>query len=177
MNMLLLLPPEEQANFAEGEWIHFHENNTFNEAKLYVCEAQRPDKRLEDPMSWTTQSLGNMAYMSLNAPEKYQPRWKLALQRFLEDKLIRGKREIASYSLLGGASCNNRGPDDMPSPPRRRPQPAPATTTETPATTTETPATTTETPATTTETPATTMETPATTTETPVTVIDIDISS
>lgn len=91
--MLLLLPLEEQQSFAEPEWIHFSQNTAFNAHKLHKAENYlEKDPRLEpDDKGYTTQQMGNLAYMCLNGPNEYRDRWRAAHQAFIERAKYIGK--------------------------------------------------------------------------------------
>jgi hypothetical protein len=112
MEMLLFLPAEEQAQFADDEFKHFSQSSLFNEKQLFYAMNTMPDKRLEDPDSWTSGKLGNLAYMSIHAPEQYKSAWRRELMNFIEDKKIQSRDKIKSFSMMASSSSANESSSD-----------------------------------------------------------------
>ena len=79
-NMMLVLPMSEQQDFASEECQLLCMNENYNQAKLYKAE----NYTVDEDTGWTVTYLGELAYMSLNAPEQYRDRWSAAYTRFLE---------------------------------------------------------------------------------------------
>jgi hypothetical protein len=87
MDMMLLLPTEQQSDFADGEWKHFSGDPNFNDHKLFKFEVSymgEDDPRADEQYHWTLSTLGNIAYMSLHAPVQYRTRWGRVRDRFIE---------------------------------------------------------------------------------------------
>jgi hypothetical protein len=87
MEMMLLLPVQEQSEFADGEWKYFSGDSNFNDHKLFKFEVScigNDDPRSDEQYHWTLSTLGNVAYMSLHAPEQYRDRWSAIRKRFIE---------------------------------------------------------------------------------------------
>ncbi|KAG5187459.1 hypothetical protein JKP88DRAFT_243964 [Tribonema minus] len=102
MELMLVLPVEEQARFADRSWCQYANSDIFNLQRLTRFEDNMFDDPRDDEVQMLKVStLGNLAYMSLHAPEQFRSRWKdllaryLDLHRFKNRAVIRGGVPIA----------------------------------------------------------------------------------
>jgi hypothetical protein len=79
-DMMLLLPVSEKLEFAGEECRRLAQDDLYNYVKLRKAECYQP----HEEFGWNVEYMGDLAYMSVNAPEHYRERWAAALDRFVE---------------------------------------------------------------------------------------------
>lgn len=100
MNMMLMLPHEQLAKYADAQTRHFVDNTAYVEQMLYRAQNYRDDPRKEDPTEWELTRLANWCYLELNGAEEYKEKWKVAIDRFIQDKKIRAREYFKHPELF-----------------------------------------------------------------------------
>lgn len=106
--MLLFLPIEEQAEFADETCIHFSANDDYCRHALLRAQAYGGDDvRTEEEGDWVSQQLGNLAYMTLYGPERYRAQWRECHERFVFEKTVRFNRDGGAEAVARSASSSS----------------------------------------------------------------------
>jgi hypothetical protein len=94
MEMLLYLPIEEQAEFADDKTRYFVDDVNFVKHMLYKSQNTNwDDPRNDEERAWTSSQLGNIALLATMGPEEYREAWMVEHKRFVDLKLIEFRKK------------------------------------------------------------------------------------